>query len=53
MNLALAYKENITEKNDVATDLWELLKKGETDGEARNHINAIRESLEKRKKNDC
>ncbi|MDA4083810.1 hypothetical protein [Bacillus cereus] len=53
MSLALAHKENIKEKNDIASDLWELLKKAETDGEARNHINAIRESLEKRKKNDC
>ncbi|GAB6742171.1 hypothetical protein bcgnr5412_54660 [Bacillus cereus] len=50
MNAALAYKEIIEEKNDVSTNLWELLKRGETDGNARDHINAIKESLEKRKK---
>ncbi|EEL73396.1 hypothetical protein ABR769_25665 [Bacillus cereus] len=50
MSLALVHEENATEKNDIATNLWELLKKGETDGKARNHVNDIKESLEKRKK---
>lgn len=53
MNVAVAHDENTLEKNNLSTNLWELLKQGETDGRARNHIDAIKESLKRRKKNDC
>lgn len=53
MNAAVSQNRNASVKNDLSTNLWELLKKGETDGMARKHIDVIKESLKRRKKNDC